>query len=345
MTKIGATPHVPDEGAQLIRQTDVATQRDSWLRQMELAQLSDMNRAGTPYEREVLAHKPAAQHKQEQSRESGRLTTGGHETNSRPGDIPGKGKLRPLLPKAEQAVAASAPANNNASTSPVADSGKPMQEFSTTNGQHASHAAGDISVGIVASFKPFARPALPAAQGGAMVDAAAMALATRSSPIQAHMASEPVQVALPRPQAMPVSGAAAVTNGMPEAGAEHAETAQAEPASADAQLQEKPEWQDRMMHMTGDDQNVNVWIRDQALDGSQTSALIYRLASDMASVGMRLNGATINGRSVYRSTTTSSAQEDTAPTGTPPARFKRQVPGSNFTHLTNAMNKEQDHGA
>ncbi|RSZ56291.1 hypothetical protein EJB06_25695, partial [Massilia atriviolacea] len=46
MTKISAYIAAPDDKTAATRQADAANQRDSWLRQMELAQLAEMGKAG-----------------------------------------------------------------------------------------------------------------------------------------------------------------------------------------------------------------------------------------------------------------------------------------------------------
>lgn len=83
------------------------------------------------------------------------------------------------------------------------------------------------------------------------------------------------------------------------------ETQQEEPAHAsapehEAPLGDKPLWQKRMMHLTGKDQDIRLWIRDNELSQTQSSNLVYRLANDMASMGLRLKSATVNGKPALR---------------------------------------------
>ncbi|WP_164558036.1 hypothetical protein, partial [Massilia atriviolacea] len=109
----------------------------------------------------------------------------------------------------------------------------------------------------------------------------------------------------------PVRLAAALAASSTEADAQEAAPAR-QGADSDAELGEKPAWEKRMMHLTGDGKDVDVWIRDGELDPAQSMSLIYRLAGDMASAGLRLKGATVNGKPALR-------PGDTVPAGARPA--------------------------
>jgi hypothetical protein len=61
-----------------------------------------------------------------------------------------------------------------------------------------------------------------------------------------------------------------------------------------------PEWQKRVMHLTGDGDDVRLWIRDGELSPAQTQQLVARLAGDVAAMGLRLTQATVNGKPTLR---------------------------------------------
>jgi hypothetical protein len=60
------------------------------------------------------------------------------------------------------------------------------------------------------------------------------------------------------------------------------------------------EWQKRLLHVTQDGRDVSVSIRDQTLSPNQSSHIVYRLVADVASTGLRLRNAIVNGRQVMR---------------------------------------------
>ncbi len=71
-------------------------------------------------------------------------------------------------------------------------------------------------------------------------------------------------------------------------------------SAAEPLLEEKLVWQKRLMHLTGEGDDIKLWIRDNKLSLVQSQNLVYRLASDIASMGMRLTDATINGKRAFR---------------------------------------------
>jgi hypothetical protein len=73
------------------------------------------------------------------------------------------------------------------------------------------------------------------------------------------------------------------------------------PAPHDApETGEAPDWQKRVMHLTGDGDDVQLWIRDGELSPAQTQQLVARLAGDVAAMGLRLKEATVNGKPTLR---------------------------------------------
>lgn len=59
-----------------------------------------------------------------------------------------------------------------------------------------------------------------------------------------------------------------------------------------------PKWKPRLLHVTGQGDEVELWIRDTKLSQSQSAALIARIAADIGQFGLRLRGASLNGKPV-----------------------------------------------
>jgi hypothetical protein len=119
-------------------------------------------------------------------------------------------------------------------------------------------------------------------------------------------------------------------------------TQQSTPASESA-FEEKPTWQKSLIHVTSEGQDASVWIRDSELGTAQSQTLVSRLSSDFASMGMRLKGATVNGKPVYRSadtaTSSSSAAKNDDGLDTPDA------PETSISPVSTSTSSEQNHGA
>ncbi|WP_332879672.1 hypothetical protein [Massilia sp. S19_KUP03_FR1] len=57
-----------------------------------------------------------------------------------------------------------------------------------------------------------------------------------------------------------------------------------------------PDYQKQRMHLTGEGDDVKLWIRDGALAPATSQQLVARLAGDVAAMGLRLKQASINGK-------------------------------------------------
>jgi hypothetical protein len=105
-----------------------------------------------------------------------------------------------------------------------------------------------------------------------------------------------LQAAAPVPVAVPALAAAApLRANLPAAPAAEAPAPDTLPDTGDA-----PAWQKRVMHLTGDGDDVKLWIRDGELSPAQTQQLVARLAGDVAAMGLRLKEATVNGKPALR---------------------------------------------
>lgn len=132
-------------------------------------------------------------------------------------------------------------------------------------------------------------------------------------------------------------------HGEPEASLD---MAQEEPSAAKPSLQEKQTWQKRLMHLTGEGDDLKLWIRDSKLTEIQSQSLINRLASDIAGMGMRLMDATVNGKSAFGS---GADDDETSRSGTKVRARRAALPGAGSLgaqHAIDLINSplEEEHG-
>jgi hypothetical protein len=272
-------PFLPpqDEQSASARRVDAANQRDNWLRQMELAQMGQMGATPGPTApaprpaMTSLAQAPmhAAQH------------PAAREDSAGASDAP------------DDAGAEAAHDDGAASAEPRTQAGDDARMTEDDGADAASIAAAATALAAaqpaaVAAAEPANVPA--GAAGGialAMAPGALRGVADGSMPLAAQPQAVGLAAALRAPQAMPAESNAA------------AETAEAPSSGADA-AGEAPDWQKRMMHLTGDGDDVQLWIRDGELSPAQSQQLVARLAADVAAMGLRLKEATVNGKPALR---------------------------------------------
>lgn len=72
-------------------------------------------------------------------------------------------------------------------------------------------------------------------------------------------------------------------------------------ADADSDAATKTEWQKRLIHVSQQETNVSVSIRDTSLNAYQSSQIVSRLAFDAAQEGLTLKHATVNGKTIITS--------------------------------------------
>jgi hypothetical protein len=122
----------------------------------------------------------------------------------------------------------------------------------------------------------------------ATAPAASIATLARSDALQAATLAPVVAPAA-------LAAAAPLRTSPPAAAAAEAPAPDTAPDTAEA-----PAWQKRVMHLTGDGDDVKLWIRDGELSPAQTQQLVARLAGDVAAMGLRLKEATVNGKPALR---------------------------------------------
>ena len=302
MSKITAYTAAFDDKSAPARQADAANQRESWLRQMELAQLNGMtSSAGKPRAAPAAMQPPpsalrpmpqarqgAAHDSAESARQERRDAP--QDDSGAPPDLHAPA-VQATTQAAAQAAMQAPPAQAVSAAPPevAATAGAATAPQLISGPQNAPAAvAGALARGPLAAATPAASatlmPAMATAAPGAIVGAGAGQAVLRS---------------LVRPGlTMPAGeGAAPNLESAPEPAAP-----EAAPLPEHQQpLAEKPVWQKRMMHLTGSGQEVDVWIRDSALDAQQSAGLVARLAGDMAGAGLRLKGVTVNGKAAAHS--------------------------------------------
>ena len=69
-------------------------------------------------------------------------------------------------------------------------------------------------------------------------------------------------------------------------------------------------WQKRFMHVAQDGKDVSISIRDSALDAGQSAAIVTRMAADAAQAGLKLNAATVNGKTFVKQDKAGSKHSD-----------------------------------
>jgi hypothetical protein len=276
-------PFLPpqDEQSASARRVDAANQRDNWLRQMELAQMGQMGATPGPA---APAPRPA-------------MTS-----------LAQAPMHAALHPAARENSAGASGAPDDAGAEAAHDDGAASAEPRTQAGDDArmteddgADAASIAAAAALAAAQPSAVAAAPGAAaepanvpagaaGGialAMAPGALRGVADGSLPPAAPPQPVGLAAALRAPQAMPAESNAT------------AETAEAPSSEADA-AGEAPDWQKRMMHLTGDGDDVQLWIRDGELSPAQSQQLVARLAADVAAMGLRLKEATVNGKPALR---------------------------------------------
>lgn len=289
MSRIDAYLPPQDELSAGTRRQDAANQRDNWLRQMELAQMAQMGASPGPSAPAALtpARLPRAPlHAPLHAAESRARTAPHRAAEDAEGD-------EAVSPAGAQPAAGRAPQHaEEDDTQPAGGA-----EAAMTPGAQAAAAMPSAPVAPAASERDAAGlPAMAAAALPATVPGAALPVGARSSLAEGFttvQAAPPGAAPALRAHMFPPAAAgAAETAETPEAG-------DASAAGADA-AGEAPDWQKRMMHLTGDGDEVKLWIRDGELSPSQSQQLVARLAADVAGMGLRLKEATVNGKPALR---------------------------------------------
>jgi hypothetical protein len=273
VTKIDPNPTLFGDMASSARRGEADNQRDNWLRQMELAQLAEMGRGAMP---------PASP------------KAGAHSIHS----MLQPGAAQPH-PAARATAAPSEPEHSSATGAAREHShadGAPSDEQESGTASAKDGSEPDDSSRPAAATLPQVS-VLAAVPAGASL--AAQANAITAAPSMRNSALPDVAGQRLQPQIAALTARAALPGTLPPRAAE-AETQEAPADAHEAADSAQPDWQKRMLHLTGQGDDVAVWIRDQELTPAQSQLLLARVAADVAGMGLRLKGATINGKPALR---------------------------------------------
>lgn len=266
MTKLESLLPQTEPGVRERRIRDMSSQRDSWLRQMELMQLNAMS---------GVTSAPA---------------------RALPGIV---------APPVTAPLAAAGPARVAppvARPAPVAR----LPHAPQSAAQPAGHHAGDTAAAAGHSGRvrtamltgSFGLPPLPASTGtaglfsampGEAADTAGAAMPPAAAAPQLPLRMAPLRhAAAPLPSAPPTGPVQRPP--LPDAPA----------AAAAAALMDKYAlaWPARVMHLAGTGQDLDLWIRDSALGEEAAARLVAQVAQDSASHGLRLRSVTLNGKTL-----------------------------------------------
>jgi hypothetical protein len=316
---------------QQARPFDQGGQQDSWLKQMELAEMASMNASaavnlgneaplqfGAAPVATAPVNAPMAIH----------TALPVHATVQAPATSPESGHAAKRLPAAAAAGAnGTLPGVAQGITPPVtgfalprhATVGKPgerPQQALSASGTDAHPAlraaqsdkaaktddAGDVAQGAWSQgVVDYAKP------GGSRPDeisVQSMPGAAASVQASVHDALDPRMVDTLPATASRSGTLRALTppNGLLDS--DEAEEPAAEPTDFEAATSDKAEVPDKLMHLHTDGERVDVWIRDPGLVQNAVQPVLYRLISDLAESGHRLKSLTVNGRTAYRNAVT-----------------------------------------
>ncbi|WP_374358254.1 hypothetical protein [Chitinimonas sp.] len=321
----------------------LANQQGSWLRQMELAELAAMQQVGevrlgddgparpisaslthhaapTP-QQQANAHRQAARDRSDQpvppatsprpaQPASHADTTSDHlDRLVGASSAPAPAQFIAVAARMPTAAAVSAhtqapeiaePATSaSTQAQPMASADQPASRTGTATPEPAPVAVEQPSLNQAA------QPALPQASAApsqpatsAMPRVASNADVPETSDLRAASTTRPLAQ---RGQLAQIGNPAKLAQGETESASESTASETAEPAHAS--LAEPADWQKRLMHLQGKDEQVQVWLRDPAVTGHATQTLVYRLLGDLAEAGLRLRSLTVNGKLAFRAPT------------------------------------------
>ncbi|MFZ6765891.1 hypothetical protein ACO0LM_02315 [Undibacterium sp. Di26W] len=311
MTKISAFFQLPaDIGKRDVHtvKNDLDSQHENWLRQMELSMLSDLNQHGSFNASPIQAQKPGMKP------ESNYVKPLSEQAYTQEKAALTKREIYPVTPQVAKSgnVVNDSTQGNDPQAVEQKQVGGNHQGTSAQAVSTASEATMDvIAAGAEAGSKLDLMPGkYDISQAGSSAisqpmlstgSAAAQALKNSSLPGKNNSVDViSVQPISPRTSQFSRDISRASHLDQSESQGEDLDVAEEEMGHVAEPAQDKQVWQKRMMHVTTDDQNVNVWIRDQDISAEQTPLLIKQLTSEMAESGLRLNGATINGELVFK---------------------------------------------
>lgn len=295
------------------RQADAANQRESWLRQMELAQLTDMGKAGVtaPGAQPAPVRLPTAplrampqpQQGQQHDDDKAEQRTEEYPAEREAAAQQARAEVQDSVPDNGQVRAEAAPPAAGSDAAPVA-AGTPAAAASAASHPQASAShvlAAATTDGAVAAPVPGAAVSVIAAPAATAAAATVMAGTPHAGAAVTHDGDAlTAPAAALREASRALAGAAPHPGELPHAEADAPDAPAPAARGEEEQFADKPVWQKRMMHLNGKGDDVDLYIRDSALDAAESQKIIARVAADMAGMGLRLKGATVNGKPALR---------------------------------------------
>lgn len=290
------------------RQADAENQREAWLRQMELSQMSLLQMAGQ--QNGGPSGTASAKSQDEQQSEHNPSATG-QTIGASPDSATAfaTATLLPVHPILAQ-FAAQAGAGNDGRASPFAPDTVAANNLTQSNPAASASAQTKTAA---ASTEPSLKFAALQQKESALLKSAQDDLAA-SSPLPAALsaalapgqpnsaAAQQISVSGPANANLPANiGLRMGADLAPQAKEEAGETSEPPKANSDVAPDATNDvWQKRLMHVAQNGQDLSVSIRDNALDLHQSTQIVYRLAGDAAQSGLRLRNATVNGKTLLR---------------------------------------------
>jgi hypothetical protein len=299
VTKIDPYIAAFDDPAAVARRADADAdnRRDNWQRQMELAQIGQMAGGVT-----APAVQPTGLHAHwaplaGAATASPAATSTGRDTSHATQDA-AKDRAADDGPASARQGAGAHEDADGASRALDEDDGAAAADAGTLPGRLAPLTAGGAAPLAAAPPPAMAQPAALSGAGSAAVALAAAALSGAGS--AAVVPAAAAQAPAPLSGVPPFASAAALHAVLPPPASAQGEAPEPPAAGRPGADAAQPDWQKRMLHLTGQADDVAVWIRDQDLTPAQSQLLLARVAADVAGMGLRLKGATINGKPVLR---------------------------------------------
>ncbi|BBB70241.1 hypothetical protein UNDYM_5988 (plasmid) [Undibacterium sp. YM2] len=303
MTKISSFMQVHPDAATREAQSgksDMSSQHENWIRQMELSMMKDANLHGsfnaTAIQTQKSTFKSAIPS----------LDNLPESATSREKQATAKRSVYPVSPVARKVASVE---NHVISTDNIAAVAQTVSDSANAPELSQTRAAGEQQAQLEkqsAGMEAIAPDVKANASAGSTLPFTSDVIFTQKITGEVSVnknssmeISQPL-TASPRAAGLSRNTLPGQTQDQNEVHAESQEPADEAKAAVREQELDKQIWQKRMMHITTEDQNVNVWIRDQEINTEQTPQLIRQLTREMTESGLRLNGATINGKLVFK---------------------------------------------
>ncbi|PRC93915.1 hypothetical protein [Solimicrobium silvestre] len=271
------------------RQVDAENQKDAWLRQLELSQMSLLQQLGQQNSGSSGNNNGSAVSKDShdgQSESQPNSSFGGSSETTSATLLP----VHPIL--------------NQHSTTTDEASHSPTQSNQTVKSNEVSHSSIQTTKPEQETIGQITQNQLDVSNQQGNLSAPIISEQLGSTLTQQISITTPTTVNNLAVIAMRVSNES--TSMEKEEASESSEQQKTEPSETHDAASNNV-WQKRLMHVAQEGKNVSVSIRDNTLDAHQSSQIVTRLAGDAAQSGLRLRNATVNGKTLLKLPRTTTA--------------------------------------